>query len=122
VDDYPAIRTFVRTTLGDDYEIVGEGENGLEAITLARQLQPDLIVLDVSMPILGGFPAAREIRAEFPEVRIIFLSQQTNRLYVEEAFRIGAQGYVLKSDLPGELREAVRAVQAGHSYRPAAIT
>ena len=75
-DDYPAIRKSVRSTLEDNprFEVCGEAEDGAEAIEKAERLKPDVVVLNVSMPVLNGFEAAREIKASLPEVAIVILS------------------------------------------------
>jgi DNA-binding NarL/FixJ family response regulator len=82
-------------TLAHAHEVVGEAENGKLGLDLCRNLLPDVILLDISMPIMGGFAAARELRRIAPEIRIIFISQHSGPEYVTEAFELGARGYLL---------------------------
>ncbi|MFL6353266.1 MAG: response regulator transcription factor [Bryobacteraceae bacterium] len=116
-DDDPAMRQLLRRTVEADSEIVGEARDGQEAVTAAERLRPDLVLLDVSMPIMTGFEAAREILLHAPGLLIVFVSQHAETVYAEEAFSVGAQGYVLKRALFSELREAMSEVLAGRPYR-----
>ena len=112
VDDYEPWRRFVLTTLGKKPElrVVGQARDGLEAIQIAQQLQPDLIVLDIGLPSLNGPEAARRIRDISPKSKILFLSENRSLDVVETVFAIGAIGYVLKSDAASELLPAVETV------------
>ncbi len=98
-DDNPIIRRIVRSTLqaNPHFEVCGEAENGAEAIEQAKKLKPDVVVLDISMPVLNGFEAAREIKKTVPESAIVILSQNADRRFVEVAKKIGAQAYVAKT-------------------------
>jgi DNA-binding NarL/FixJ family response regulator len=111
------MRYMLRRFLEPEYTIVGEAANGREAIEAAEQLRPDIALLDISMPVMGGFEAARVLRERLPETRIIFISQHADPNYAEEAFRLGAYGYVVKKAASTEVREAVRAVLAGGVFR-----
>ena len=102
--------------------IVGEAANGREAIEAVEQHRPDIVLLDVSMPVMNGFEAARVLRERLPETRIIFASQHAESTYVEEAFRLGASGYLLKKAAAAQLPEAVRTVFAGGVFRPPELT
>jgi DNA-binding NarL/FixJ family response regulator len=119
VDDDSAIRKLVRMSLEDEWEIVGEADNGLAAIKAADELQPDIILLDVSMPVMDGFSAAKRLKQSRPELHIIFVSQHPDASYMDEAFRIGAEGYVLKRSASRELSTAIREVLAGRIFRSA---
>src|SRR6185503_8232866 len=111
------VRSGVRALLeGARLEVVGEAADGREAIRLAASLRPDLIVLDVAMPLMNGIEAAREIRGADGKVGIIVLSMHGDRAYVTEALRAGASGYVLKSAAFSELLKAVDEVLAGRIY------
>jgi DNA-binding NarL/FixJ family response regulator len=79
-------------------------------------LQPDLLLLDIALPLLNGIEAARQVRAAAPNARILFVTMQTDRVYVEEAFRAGASGYVLKQAASAELVEAIKTVLRGRYY------
>ncbi len=116
-DDDPLVRDMLRRTVEGDSEIVGEASDGQEAVAAAERLRPDLVLLDISMPIMSGFEAARQIRERLPGLPIVFVSQHAETAYVDEAFDAGARGYVLKRALLSELREAVREVLAGRAYR-----
>ena len=116
-DDDAAIRQRLRElaeSLGA--RIVAEVKNGYEAIDVCELLLPDLILLDVSMPGMGGFGAARRLRTSMPGVRIVFVSQYADPGYAEEALRIGAQAYVMKSAAATELQKAVAAMSAGECF------
>ena len=115
-DDYPAIRASVRFTLEEHprFEVCGEAEDGAKAIEEAKRLKPDVVVLNVSMPVLNGFAAAREIKTSLPETAIVILSADADERFVEEARRIGARAYVAKTELGKALIKAIEtAVQGG---------
>jgi DNA-binding NarL/FixJ family response regulator len=95
--------------------------NGREAVRLARELTPDVVVMDISMPDLNGIEAARQIRVRAPSVRIVMLSMHANREHVHQALAAGAEGYVLKEGAATEVATAVRAVAAGRRYLSPAI-
>jgi len=105
-----------------DMEVVGEAEDGLTAVKLAKELQPDVIIMDVSMPNLNGVEAAKLIMHEVPSTRIIALSMYFNRSYVMNMLKAGAVGYVLKSYFFDELVRAIRAVAAGERYLSPKVT
>jgi DNA-binding NarL/FixJ family response regulator len=118
VDDYEPFRRFVCSTLGksSDLQVVGEADDGLEAIHKAEELQPDLIVLDIGLPTLNGIEAARRIRKLSPESKILFVSQESSADVVQAALRVGALGYVVKSHAGIELLAAVQAVRQGGRF------
>ena len=118
VDDYEPFRRFVCSTLGksSDLQVIGEADDGLEAIHKAEELQPDLIVLDIGLPTVNGIEAARRIRKLSPESKILFVSQESSADVVQEALRIGALGYVVKSHAGIELLAAVEAVRQGKQF------
>jgi DNA-binding NarL/FixJ family response regulator len=117
IDDDAAIRYGLRKlveALGG--EVVGEADNGLQGIEQAESLHPELILLDVSMPVMGGFTTARKLRMLQPEVKIILISQYSEPAYAEEALQIGVQAYVLKRSAGRELESAVEAVRSGQTF------
>jgi DNA-binding NarL/FixJ family response regulator len=118
VDDYEPFRRFVCSTLGKrpDLRVIGEADDGLEAIHKAEELQPDLIVLDIGLPTLNGIEAAQRIRKLSPESKILFVSQESSADVVQEALRIGALGYVVKTHAGIELLAAVEAVRLGKQF------
>lgn len=99
-----------------EHSVVGEAENGQAGVHAAESLKPDLVLLDVSMPLMGGFPAARLLHMSMPETPIIFVTQHTESLYVEEAFQCGAKGYVIKRAAVTELPHAIHTVIAGNTF------
>jgi DNA-binding NarL/FixJ family response regulator len=118
VDDYEPIRRFVRATLGNsqNFQVIGEASDGLEAVHKAQELQPDLIVLDIGLPTLNGIEVARRIRKLCPGCRIILLSQEASADLAREAFRLGAMGYVVKAHAGSELLAAIEAVSQGRQF------
>ena len=115
-DDHEAVRQVLGLTVQPECEVVGEATNGEEAIAETERLHPDLVLMDVSMPVMGGFEAARQMRERFPQLNIIFVSQHAEKAFADEAFRVGAKGYVLKRAVGQELTDAIRAVLAGGWY------
>jgi len=117
-DDHPIIRRIVRSTLQANprLEVCGEAENGAEAIEEAKKLKPDVVVLDVSMPVLNGFDSAREIKKTLPESAIVILSQNADQHYVEEARKIGVQAYVAKARAGEALVKAVEGAALGDDF------
>ena len=110
-DDHSLIRERVRSTLEQHprFEVCGEAEDGLKAIEKAHKLKPDVVVLNVSMPVLDGFGAAREIRTSLPETAIVILSSSVDRRFIEEAKKIGARAYVAKTKTGEALVKAIEA-------------
>jgi DNA-binding NarL/FixJ family response regulator len=111
VDDQDLIRKKVRSILEAhaNFEVCGESINGAIAIKDAQKLKPDVVVLNIVMPVLNGFEAAREIRKQLPESAIIILSSQANQRFVEEARKIGVRSYVAKSKAAEALVKAIEA-------------
>jgi len=118
VDDHKIVRDGLRSLLrGEtDMEVAAEAENGLEALRLAEKLNPDVIVMDVSMPDMNGIDAARAILERSPRCRIVALSMYSDRRFVEGMLRAGVAGYMLKDGAFEELARAIRAVAAGQAY------
>ncbi len=115
VDDHPIVRNGISGLVTDqaDMVMVGEASNGREAIQQFRAHQPDVALMDLQMPELGGVDAIIAIRAEFPQARIIVLTTYTGDVQIVRALKAGAQGYLLKDSLHKELLEAIRKVHAG---------
>jgi len=123
VDDHQLIRAGIATLLlsESDVELVGEASNGREAITKFRECRPDVTLMDLQMPEMGGLDAILAIRDEFPEARIIVLTTYTGDAQAVRAMKAGAQGYLLKNVLHKELVQTIRAVHGGHRAMAAAV-
>jgi DNA-binding NarL/FixJ family response regulator len=106
----------VRATLEAQFEIVGLAGDGKALVEAAEALRPDAIVLDIGMPVLNGFEAAQRIRKFLPAIKLIFLSQHRDPAYLRQTLRIGASGYVLKSEAAEELQHALAAVMRGEVF------
>ena len=117
-DDHLVVRKGMRLLLEaeQDFALVGEAEDGLEAVDLAERLRPDVLVLDLMMPGLNGIEVTRQALKRSPHTKIVILSMHANDEYVLEALRNGATGYVLKDAGADELVAAVRAVSGGERY------
>lgn len=107
---------------GGDIQVVGEADNGRDAITLSRSLRPDVLVLDVSMPQLNGLDTLAELKTTIPGLRVVFLSMHADLGIVQQALRSGALGYVLKQSVASELLAAVRAASAGSVYLSSGVS
>jgi DNA-binding NarL/FixJ family response regulator len=118
VDDHPIVRTQICTLLRAeaDFNVVCDVADGNQAVAKAIELQPDIVVSDITMPGMDGFEAARRIRAAYPSAEILFLSQHDSLETIRQAFRNGGRGYVVKSDAAKELVAAIRAVSKKKQY------
>jgi len=118
VDDHSIIREGLRPLLEKepDMEVVGEAENGRQALELVREIKPDVAIMDISMPALTGIAAARRIRQDFPHCKVVGLSVHTDNQYVARMIQAGASGYLPKSCAFKELAAAVRDVMSGKTY------
>src|SRR4029079_14611456 len=116
--DHAVVRQGFKMILGAqaDMEIVGEAGNGREAVELAEQWRPDIVVMDVSMPELNGIEATRRLGTSVPHARVVALSMHKDSVYVREILRAGARGYLLKDSGANDLVSAVRAVARGDGY------
>lgn len=115
-DDHALILNGIRATLEPQFSVIGQARDGVALVKAAEELRPDVVVLDISMPLLNGFEAARKIREALPAIKLIFLSQHLNPAYLREALKIGASGYVLKAETTEELQAAVKTVLRGETY------
>ena len=119
VDDHEALRAGVRAVLESrGLDVCGEAANGLEALEKATQLRPDLVILDITMPVLDGFTAAREITKRLPGVGILLLSMHESASMVNVAKSSGARGYVAKSEGIARLVKAVDAIAHNQTFFP----
>ena len=115
-DDHDLIIEGLRSLLIKEFDVVGVASNGRELVAETERLKPDAVLIDVSMPVLNGMEAARQIKIACPGVKLLFVTQKADREYVQAAFRIGASGYILKQSAAGELIPALREVLLGHYY------
>ncbi len=124
-DDHVIVREglIALLNLADDIKVVGEAEDGREAIDMAKQLRPDVVLMDIRMAELDGVQATREIRARFPEVRVIALTNYDDDEYVFDCLRYGASGYLMKDVSPEDLVKAIRsAVQDESLLDPSVLS
>ena len=117
-DDHAVVRAGIRAMLEGlgGIEIVGQASNGREALTLVEQHQPDVLLMDISMPEMNGLEATTRVVKEFPNVRVIIISMHTAEEYVWQALKAGASGYLLKDVEPSELDVAIKTVLSGTTY------
>jgi DNA-binding NarL/FixJ family response regulator len=115
-DDHRLLREAFAQLLATDCDVVGAVADGRALLTAAPELRPDIVVLDIAMPLLNGLDAARQLRRAMPEVKVIFLTMSEDPDVAAAAFRIGASGYLLKNSAAAELLQAIREVFQGRSY------
>lgn len=117
-EDHTIVRKGIRSLLeGEpDIEVVGEAGNGREALEKVEKLLPDVVVMDISMPILSGLEATRFIAKKFPEIKVLALTVHTNEEYILQLLRLGASGYLVKQAAPEELVAAIKAVFRGDCF------
>jgi len=118
VDDHTIVRDGICALLGlaGDIEVVGEAANGMEALEMVRKLMPDVVLMDIAMPIMGGLEATRRIRKEFPRTRVLALTQYDDREYVFPVIEAGAYGFISKTAASSELASGIRSVYRGDSF------
>ena len=124
VDDHTMFRNGLCAFLEreTDMRVIGEAQDGRLAVTLACQLKPDVVVMDIAMPLLNGLEATRQIKRQCPGVRVLMLTQHDNEEYIRQALEAGAMGYILKDAAADELVSAIRSVQRGEAVLSPAIT
>jgi len=123
-DDHSLVRAGIRSLLGAmaEVEVVGEASSGEEALELAAQARPDVVLMDIAMKGMTGLDAAARLRERLPEVRVVILSMHSGEEYVLQALRAGAAGYLLKDAATGELELALRSVMRGESWLSPAVS
>ncbi len=121
-DDHLMLAEAFVNLLAADYDVLGSVANGRDLVEMAKRQKPDVVIVDISMPLLNGLDAGRQIKLALPDVKVIFLTVNEDPELVAEAFRSGASGYVLKNCAVSELTEAIKQVLRGHSYVTPLIT
>ena len=123
-DDHTILRDGIRALLEDepDMLVIGEAEDGRTAVKLACQLKPDVVLMDIAMPLLNGLEATRQIKRECPQVNVLILTMHENEEYIRQVLASGAMGYILKDAAARELLAAIHAVQRGEAVLSPAIT
>jgi len=118
VDDHTLVRDGIRALLmlAADIEVIGEASNGMEAMEKIKELLPDVVLLDLAMPIMNGLDTTRKIRKEFPKTKVLALTQYDDSEYVIPVIEAGARGFITKSSAFSELASAIQAVYRGDSY------
>lgn len=115
-DDHRIVAEGLRSLLEPEFELAGIVEDGRALIKAAEKLLPDVIVADISMPLLNGIEAVRQIKKINPDIKVVFLTMHSDVTYAAKAFEVGASGYVLKHSAPSELITAIRAAVKGQTY------
>jgi len=123
-DDHANLRDGIRALLSDetDLNVVGEAENGRQALEQARALRPDIVIMDIGMPLLSGLEATTQIRRDVPEARVLILTMHQNEEYLAHVLAAGASGYVLKDVAGRELVSAIRQVAGGEAFFSPSMT
>jgi len=123
-DDHAVMRTGLRLVLErqPDFRVVGEASDGREAVALAQQHKPEVVVMDIGMPNLNGIEAARQVTAALPEVSVVILSMHSDEAYVLRALKAGARAYLLKESAESDLIAAIRAVHNGKAFFSPAVS
>jgi DNA-binding NarL/FixJ family response regulator len=123
-DDHTVVRKGLRLLLENvpEFQVIADASSGREAVALAEQHMPDVIVMDVAMPILNGIEAARQITAKLPQTAVVFLSMHGDESYVLRALKAGARAYLLKDSAEYDLIQAVKAVSEGKAFFSPAIS
>jgi DNA-binding NarL/FixJ family response regulator len=123
-DDHTILRSGLRALLEDepDMVVVGEAEDGRSTVKLACQILPDIVLMDIALPLLSGLEATRQIKHDCPQVKVLILSMHDNEEYIRQALANGAMGYILKDAAAHELLDAIRAVHRGEAVLSPAVT
>ena len=123
-EDHTIVRKGLRFLMDDEVgiEVVGEAEDGREATNLAEELHPDVVVMDIAMPVLNGLEATRQIKKRFPEIKILILTMHANEEYILQTLKAGASVYLVKKAAPGELVSAIKAIHQGGSFLSPSIS
>jgi RNA polymerase sigma factor (sigma-70 family) len=123
-EDHTIVRKGLRALLEETegIEVIDEAGNGHEAVAKAMQLQPDVVIMDISMPLLNGLEATRQIKEQKPEIKVIILTMHSDEEYVLQSLRVGVEGYLVKRTAPAELVTAIQAAYRGDSFLSPSIS
>ena len=124
VDDHPLVLDGIKSRLEDvdTIDVIGEASNGEEALLVAAEKNPDIVVMDINMPVLNGIDAAIRFRDELPSIKLLMLSMHDSREYITNVIKIGAKGYILKDVASTEMITAIQAVFEGKTYYSSGVT
>lgn len=124
VDDHAMFRAGIRSylQLAEDFRIIGEADNGQDALQKIKELSPDIVVMDIAMPGMDGLSTTRLIKETYPDSKVLLLTQHENREYILPALKMGAAGYILKRAAADELITAIKQVHSGKSYLDPYVT
>lgn len=117
-DDHNLVRQGIVALLNKetDFEVIGEASDGFEAVRLAKKLNPDIVIMDLSMPNLNGLEATHQIKRDASHVKVLILTQHENEEYVMQIIKVGASGYVLKTSVSDDLIKAIKEIQKGEKF------
>lgn len=121
-DDHSLVLAGLRRLIEVEGDVVGTVGDGRALVEEAQKLRPDIIFLDISMPLLNGLDAARQLKSLVPDSKLIFLTMHATPTYVSEAFKAGASGYLIKQSAEAELQQAIQAVRRGQHYMTPSVT
>ena len=124
VDDHAVVRDGIRSRLTQNpaFVVVGEAVNGREALIKAEELIPDVVLMDISMPVMNGMDAAKILREKYPEMKVIILTMHEHKEYIQGVIRCGAQGYILKDVSAQEMINAIKTVVGGETYYSSCVS
>jgi len=124
VDDHAVVRDGIRARLEQqpNYHVVGEAVNGREALQKVEELNPDIVLMDISMPVMNGMDAAKQLREKYPDVKVVILTMHEHKEYIQGVIRCGAQGYIVKDVSPAEMINAIQTVVNGETYYSSCVS
>ena len=124
VDDHAVVRDGIRARLEQhpDFSVVGEAINGREAIQKVSELNPDVVLMDISMPVMNGMDAAKYLREKYPDIKVIILTMHEHKEYIQGVIRCGAQGYIVKDGSSSEMINAIKTVCNGETYYSSCVS
>jgi two-component system nitrate/nitrite response regulator NarL len=124
VDDHAVVRDGIRARLESNagFEVVGEAVNGREALQKVEELNPDVVLMDISMPVMNGMDAAMQLREKFPDTKVIILTMHEHKEYIQGVIRCGAQGYIVKDVSAQEMISAIKTVMGGETYYSSCVS